>query len=154
MKFSEIVQKLGDTAVSNSLTSNKDCNPEITGVSAVDEAYFGTISYIDGAKFASQVEKTATSALILPTDQALQAQAQERGIAWIATSQPRLLFARAIALFYQPFRPEGEIHPSAVIHPSVQLGKDLYIGAHVVIQPGVKIGDEFAFIQCGDLSRL
>lgn len=139
MKFSEIVQKLGDAAASNSLTSNKDCNPEITGVSAVDEAFFGTISYIDGAKFAAQVEKTAASALILPADQALQAQA--RGIAWIATSQPRLLFAKAIALFYQPFRPEDEIHPSAVIHPSVQLGNNLYIGAHVVIQPGVKIGD-------------
>ena len=142
MKFSEIVQKLGDAAASNSLTSNKDCNPEITRVLAVDEASFGTISYIDGAKFASQVEKTAASALILPTDQALQAQAQKRGIAWIATSQPRLLFAKVIALFYQPFHPEGEIHPSAVIHPSVQLGKDLYISAHVVIQPRVKIGDE------------
>ena len=142
MKFSEIVQKLGDAAAFSSLTSNKDCNPEITEVSAVDEASFGTISYIDGAKFAAQVEKTAASALILPTDQTLQAQAQERGIAWIATSQPRLLFARAIALFYQPFRPEAEIHPTAVIHPSVQLGKDLYIGAYVVIQPRVKIGDE------------
>ncbi|MBW4639289.1 MAG: UDP-3-O-(3-hydroxymyristoyl)glucosamine N-acyltransferase [Gloeocapsa sp. UFS-A4-WI-NPMV-4B04] len=142
MKFSEIVQKLGDAAASNSLTSNKDCNPEIREVSAVDEASLGTISYIDGAKFAAQVGKTAASALILPADQALQAQAQEQGIAWIATSQPRLLFAKVIALFYQPFRPVGEIHPSAVIHPSVQLGKDLYIGAHVVIQPRVKIGDE------------
>lgn len=141
MKFSEIVQKLGNAAASNSLTSNKDCNPEITGMSAVDEASIGTISYIDGAKFAAQVEKTAASALILPCDQALQAQAQERGIAWIATSQPRLLFAKVIALFYQPFRPEGEIHPTAVIHPSVQLGNNLYIGAHVVIQPRVKIGD-------------
>lgn len=141
MKFSEIVQKLGDAAASNSLNSDKNSDLEITGVSAVDEAFLGTISYIDGAKFASQVEKTAASALILPVDQALQAQAQERGIAWIATSQPRLLFARAIALFYQPFHPEGEIHPSAVIHPSVQLGNNLYIGAHVVIQPGVKIGD-------------
>lgn len=141
MKFSEIVQKLGDAAASNSLTSNQDCNPEITEVSAVDEASPDTLSYIDGAKFAAQVKKTAATALILPADQTLQAQAQERGIAWIATSQPRLLFAKAIALFYQPFRPEGEIHPTAVIHPSVQLGKDLRIGAHVVIQPGVKIGD-------------
>lgn len=140
MKFSEIVDKLSDPANCNSL-NDKDGDPEITGVSAVEQASFGTISYIDGAKFASQVEKTGASALILPADQALQAQAQERGIAWIATSQPRLLFARAIALFYQPFRPESEIHPTAVIHPSVQLGKDLYIGAHVVIQPGVKIGD-------------
>lgn len=141
MKFSEIVQKLSDAATGNSLTSDKDNDLEIIGVAAVDEASFGTLSYIDGAKFAAQIQKTQASALILPTDEALQAQAQERGIAWIATSQPRLLFARAIALFYQPFHPAPQIHPTAVIDPTADLGNDLYIGAHVVIQAGVKIGN-------------
>jgi len=42
----------------------------------------------------------------------------------------------AIALFYQPFRPAPEIHPTAVIHPSTQLGNEVYIGARVVIQAG------------------
>lgn len=141
MKFSEIVEKIGESATYNSLTSNKDVNPEITGLAAVDRASPGTLSYIEGAKFAAQVGKTDASALILTQEEALQAQAQERGIAWIATTQPRLLFAQAIALFYQPFRPAAEIHPTAVIAPSAQLGKDLYIGAHVVIQAEVKIGD-------------
>ena len=141
MKFSEIVQKLGDAATCNSLTSSKNCDPEITGLAAVDKASPNTLSYIEGGKFAAAVGKTGASALILPQSEALQAQAQERGIAWIATSQSRLLFAQAIALFYQPFRPVPEIHPTAVIHPSAQLGNELYIGAHVVIQAGVKIGD-------------
>ena len=141
MKFSEILQNLGDAATCNSWTSNKDGDPEVTGVAAVAEASPGTLSYIEGAKFAAQVGETKASALILPFDEALQAQAQERGIAWIATSAPRLLFAQVIALFYQPFRPAPEIHPTAVIHPSATLGNDLYIGAHVVIQAGVKIGD-------------
>lgn len=141
MKFSEVVQKLGDGANHNSLTSNKDCNPEITGLAAVDQASSATLSYIEGAKFASEVGKTKASALILPLTEALQIEAQERGMAWIATSHPRLLFAQAINLFYQPFRPAPEIHPTAVIHPSAQLGSQLYIGAHVVIQAGVKIGD-------------
>jgi UDP-3-O-[3-hydroxymyristoyl] glucosamine N-acyltransferase len=141
MKFSEIVHKLGDTAASNSLSFNKDCDPEIAGLAAVYEASPGTISYIEGAKFAPYVGNTGASALILPSDEALQMQAQERGIAWIATSQPRLLFAQAIALFYQPFHPAPDIHPTAAIHPSVQLGDEVYIGAHVVIQAGVTIGD-------------
>lgn len=141
MKFSEIVHKLGDVANNNSLISNKDCDPEITQLAAVDEASCGTLSYIDGGKFAVYVGETGASALILPLDEALQALAQERGIAWIATSQPRLLFAQAIALLYQPFRPAPEIHPSAVIHPSVQLKDEIYVGAHVVIQAGAKIGD-------------
>ena len=141
MKFSEILQNLGDAATCNSWTSNKDGDPEVTGVAAVAEASPGTLSYIEGAKFAAQVGETKASALILPFDEALQAQAQERGIAWIATSAPRLLFAQVIALFYQPFRPAPEIHPTAVIHPLATVGNDLYIGAHVVIQAGVKIGD-------------
>jgi len=142
MKFSGLVEQLGDAAICNSLTSNKDLDPEITGLAAVDEAFPGTLSYIDGAKFAAQVGKTDASALIVYHDEALQTKAQARGIAWIAAQQPRLLFTQAINLFYQPFRPTAEIHPSAVIHPSVELGKELYIGANVVIQAGVKIGNQ------------
>lgn len=141
MKFSEIVQKLDDTANCSSLILNIDGDPEITGLAAVDQASPGTLSYIEGGKFAAQVRNTGASALIVPPDEALQAQAQERGIAWIATSAPRLLFARVIALFYQPFHPAPEIHPTSVIHPSATLGNDLYIGAHVVIQAGVRIGN-------------
>jgi UDP-3-O-[3-hydroxymyristoyl] glucosamine N-acyltransferase len=142
MKFSEIVEKLSDTAQSNSLSVNKDLDPEITGIAPVDEASISTLSYIEGVKFAAMLGKTAASALILPLDEALQAQATERGIAWIGASEPRLLFAKAIALFYKPFPPAPEIHPTAVIHPSAEVGKDVYIGPHVVIQAGVKIGDE------------
>jgi UDP-3-O-[3-hydroxymyristoyl] glucosamine N-acyltransferase len=141
MKFSEIVQKLGDNASCSSLILNTNNDPEITGLAAVDQAFPGTLSYIEGGKFVAQVRNTGASGLIVPQDEALQAQAQERGIAWIATSAPRLLFARVIALFYQPFHPAPEIHPTAVIHPSATLGNNLYIGAHVVIQAGVRIGD-------------
>ncbi len=138
MKFSEIVQKLGDIATKNSLPDN---DIELTGIAAIDEATANTISYIEGAKFASQIATTSASALILPLDAALQNRAQERGIAWICTSQPRLLFAQAIALFYQPYRPTPAIHPTAVIHPTAQIGKDVYIGAHAVIEADVHIGD-------------
>ncbi|WP_009631533.1 UDP-3-O-(3-hydroxymyristoyl)glucosamine N-acyltransferase [Synechocystis sp. PCC 7509] len=138
MKFSEIVQKLGDSATNNSLPEN---DVELTRVAAIDEATANTLSYIEGGKFASQVAKTSASALILPQNEALQAQAQERDIAWISTSEPRLLFAKVIALFYQPYRPMPGIHPTAVIHPTAQIGKDVYIGAHVVIEADVQIGD-------------
>ncbi len=140
MKFTELVQKLGST--SYNLTFYTEYDPEISGVAPVDEATSGTLSYIEGATFAGMVEKTSASALILPQDEVLQAQATSRGMAWMAASDPRLLFAEAIALFYQPFRPEPEIHPTAVIHPSAEIGQEVYIGPHVVIQSGVKIGNK------------
>ncbi|WP_066376538.1 UDP-3-O-(3-hydroxymyristoyl)glucosamine N-acyltransferase [Anabaena sp. CA = ATCC 33047] len=142
MKFSEIVNLFGDIATDNSLTISQNQDPEITGIAAIDEATSGNISYVEGAKFASFIAKTNASALILPPDKTLQAQAQERGIAWIATSEPRLLFAKAIALFYQPYHPTPEIHPTAVIHPTAKIGKNVYIGPHAVIQQGVEIAND------------
>ncbi|ACK65571.1 UDP-3-O-(3-hydroxymyristoyl) glucosamine N-acyltransferase [Rippkaea orientalis PCC 8801] len=141
MKFNEISEKLSPLVTNSSLTTHPDLNPDITAVAAVDEAVTGQLSYIEGGKFAAMVQKTAASALILPRDEALQAQATEKDIAWITTPEPRLLFAHAIKLFYQPFHPSPGIHPTAVIDSSVKLGKDIYIGPHVVIEQGVTIGD-------------
>jgi len=138
MLFDRIVEKLGDAVERHSITN---VNPEITGPAAIDKAQPGTISYIEGAKFAAMVSQTAASALILPLEESLLLTATERGIAWVATKQPRLLFAKAIALFYQPFQPAPGIHPTAVIDPAVVLGEDVSIGSHVVIEGGVKIGD-------------
>ncbi|MEH1831342.1 MAG: UDP-3-O-(3-hydroxymyristoyl)glucosamine N-acyltransferase [Nostoc sp.] len=141
MKFSEILSQFGDTATNHSLTSNPDHDPEITGVAAIDEASNGTLSYVEGAKFGSLIAKSNASALILPQDEKLQVVAQQNGIAWLATPDPRLLFAKAIALFYQPYRPTPEIHPTAVIHSTAKVGSDVYIGPHAVIQQGVEIGN-------------
>ncbi|NJR50866.1 MAG: UDP-3-O-(3-hydroxymyristoyl)glucosamine N-acyltransferase [Leptolyngbyaceae cyanobacterium CSU_1_3] len=141
MKVSEIVEKLSASVVSHSLTIAPQNDPDITGVAAIDEATAGTLSYADGQKFGSQVDTTAASVLILPPDAGLQARADERGIPWIATRQPRLMFAQAIALFYQPFKPAPAIHPTAVIDPTAQIGVEVAIGAHVVIQANTQIGD-------------
>ena len=141
MQFQEIVAKLGKPAKSNSLQQDRDLNPEIVGVAAIDEAQPGSLSYVEGGKFSALVASTKANALILPIDEALQIQALTRNIAWIATSQPRLLFAKAIALYYQPFVPDPSIHPNAIIDPNTTIGQDVYIGANVVIAKGVTIGD-------------
>ncbi len=140
MKFSVIAQSLGLTDQS-SLSTFPDRDPDITAIAAVQSAPAGTLSYIEGDKFGHHLGTTQATALILPKQAALQAQANERGIAWISVADPRLGFARAIALFYQPFRLPPGIHPTAVIDTSVQLGEAVAIGAHVVIQPGAKIGN-------------
>jgi UDP-3-O-[3-hydroxymyristoyl] glucosamine N-acyltransferase len=141
MKFSDLVQQLG---IDNhhSLIVKPGCDPDLTGVEQIEQARSGTLSYIEGAKFAAYLTTTPASALVLPLDAELQSIATDRGIAWVAAAQPRKLLAEIIALFYQPFRLAPEIHPTAVIHPSVQLGEGVAIGAHVVIQADVTIGDE------------
>ncbi|MBE9142531.1 UDP-3-O-(3-hydroxymyristoyl)glucosamine N-acyltransferase [Planktothrix mougeotii] len=142
MKFSELVEKLNSGITGHSLTHNPCLDPDIHGVAAVDKATSGTLSYIEGLKFASFAQQSAASALILPVDEALQTQATDRGLAWVAGENPRAIFATAIALFYQPYQPQPSIHPSAVIDASANIGSEVYIGPHVVIQAGVTIGNQ------------
>lgn len=140
MKFSAIAEKIGLTQAS-SLETNPSHDPEITTVAAVDQAMVGSLSYVEGDKFAAFVATTGASALILPQNEALQTQATAGGIAWLSTADPRLGFARAIALFYTPYQPAPGIHPTAVIDPSAICGQNISIGAHAVVQAGVTLGD-------------
>jgi UDP-3-O-[3-hydroxymyristoyl] glucosamine N-acyltransferase len=141
MQFSELIIKLGSAVTASSADRDRQRNPILTGLAPIEAAATGTISYIEGDKFAKFVDTTAASALILPMNAAIQIQADDRGIAWLAASEPRLLFAQVIKLFYQPCRLPAGIHPSAIVEPDVELGEDVAIGAHVVIQSGVKIGN-------------
>lgn len=140
MKFSDLISKLSPQV--HSLTSNPQLDPELNTVMPVDQASANSLSYIEGEKFAKMVAKTTASALILPLDTTLQNEANSRGIAWLSTPYPRLTFAQAINLFYQPFAPERKIHPTAIIADDVKLGSNVAIGANVVIESGVTIGDD------------
>jgi UDP-3-O-[3-hydroxymyristoyl] glucosamine N-acyltransferase len=141
MKFSEIVQKLANLLSETPAVSIGE-DPDISGVAAIKEAGPGTLSYIEGPKFSDCLGVSAATAVILPMDTQLQQQASSRGMAWIATTQPRLLFAQAIALFYQPFRLSPGIHPTASIHPDAILGENVAIGAFVSVAAGVKIAND------------
>ena len=139
VKFSDILPALQPMATS--LTARPDRDPELTQVAAIDAAAAEALSYIEGDKFAPFLETTSAGALILPNDAALQQQADHRQIPWLSVSYPRLAFAQAIALFYQPYQPAPGIHPTAVIHPTATLGEQVSIGAHVVVEAQATIGD-------------
>lgn len=141
LRFSELVQKLGLPRSQTSLDVMPMLEPMLQGVAAIDLAVVGNLSFIEGEQFAKQLPQTQASALILPPDRSLQDLASARHIAWIVAPQPRLLFAQAIALFYQPFAPAVGIHPTAVIDPTSQIGTGVSISAQVVIQAGVQLGD-------------
>lgn len=143
MKFSEIVTALGDEVTGSSLAAagSQDGARELTALAAVQDATNEALSYVEGSKFAEHIATTQAGALVLASDEALQEKAKARGIPWVSVKHPRLVFARAIALFYQPFQLPPGIHPTAVIDPTATIGKDAAIGAHVVIQGNVAIGD-------------
>ena len=93
MKFSDLLQTLGIDH-HHSLIAKPGCNPEIVGIAPVKAARSGTLSYVEGSKFAAAIDTTGASALILPLDETLQAKATDRQIAWVSVPDPKLLFAK------------------------------------------------------------
>jgi UDP-3-O-[3-hydroxymyristoyl] glucosamine N-acyltransferase len=141
MNFQELVRRLDLSETQTSLGESPALNPELQGVAAIQQASKGTVSFVESSAFAHWVLGTHASVLILLQKLDLTQVASDRGIAWIVTENPRLLFAQVLALFYQPWQPDPVIHPTAAIDSTVKLGMGVSIGAHVVIQPNVKLGD-------------
>lgn len=142
MKLSELIEQLAISPSANSLADDPQNDPTLIGVAALDKAQSGMLSFVEGARWAHQVQTTQASVLILPRDPALQAQAAARRIAWILADQPRYLFACAIACFYHPWQLPPEQHSTAVTDATVLLGENVGIGAHAVIHAGVILGNE------------
>ncbi|MFZ9739340.1 MAG: UDP-3-O-(3-hydroxymyristoyl)glucosamine N-acyltransferase [Prochlorotrichaceae cyanobacterium] len=117
-------------------------NPILTTIAPVETATAGSLTFVERGKPLALLETTQASAVLLPQDAAMQQIARDRGLAWIASPQPKLLFARAVPLFYQPQRPPLGIHPTAIVDPTAQVGERVSIGAYVVIGPEAVLEDE------------
>lgn len=150
MKLSEIARRLdcelrGDGAV------------EILRVIGIEKAGPGDLTFVSNRKYAHYLKSTGASAVILTPE------TPELPIPSLRTSNPYLAFARSIEFFYRPLKPAPGIDPTAVIHPTARVGRNASIGAHVVLQEGVEIGNDvtlhpnctvYAHAQIGDGSTL
>jgi len=104
MKFSELVQKLGEAAAC-SLTSNNDCDPEITGWQLLSKQ--PGYSQLHRGENLLLLWRRPMRVLDFAAAGNATGASTRAGIAWITT--PNAIFVAQIALFYQPFRPAPEI---------------------------------------------
>lgn len=109
-----------------------DAKIEISGVSTIERAQPGEITFLANPKYAPKVKSTRASAVI--------AAEPVPNLATLVSSNPYYGFARALALFYQPPRPAPGIHPSAAIAPTAKIGANASIGAYAVIGELTTIG--------------
>ncbi|MGH9583791.1 MAG: UDP-3-O-(3-hydroxymyristoyl)glucosamine N-acyltransferase [Bryobacteraceae bacterium] len=126
---------------------------EISGVSTIEHAGPGEITFLANPKYAPKVKSTRASAIIAPEPIA--------NVPTLVSSNPYYDFARALALYYQPPRAAAGVHPSASIAPTAHIGPNASIGpyavvgertviganavlhSHAVIYEGCAIGDDF-----------
>lgn len=127
----------------------------IRGVAGIEQAGPDQLTFLANPKYAHKVKHSRAGAILV--SQPLR----DLPIVSVVSSNPYLDFARALALFYQPPRPEPGIHPLAFIHETAQVGENASIGPfacvgrnariggnavlhpHVVIYEGAEIGDDF-----------
>jgi len=128
--------KLADIATAlDARIDNASPNTEITGVSGIEQAAQGQLTFVSNPKYNTAAKTTKASAVIV----AENFPAIKAGM--LRSKNPYLAWAKAIELFYQPPSYAPGIHPTAVVHPKAKLGKNAHIGPYVVIDEDVVIGD-------------
>lgn len=112
-----------------------DPNLEILGVDRIETATPRMLTFLANRKYLSKLKETKAGAVIVDY------QIEGNGRNLLRHKNPYLTYARALELFYAPYRPTPSISPQGFISPSARLGKDVYVGPFVFIDDDVEIGD-------------
>ncbi|MBM3250248.1 MAG: UDP-3-O-(3-hydroxymyristoyl)glucosamine N-acyltransferase [Candidatus Omnitrophica bacterium] len=108
----------------------------INGVAGIKEAVRGEITFVANPKYLPLIENTRASCVIVGRD----CDTPKRPV--IRVENPSLAFAKTVSMFSpgETTHPRG-IHPAAIVGKDVTLGKNVSLGPYVVVEDGVKIGD-------------
>src|ERR1700693_5831945 len=104
MKLSDMPKAL-DTRLDNASPDT-----EITGVSGIEQAAPGQLTFVSNPKYNAAAKTTKASAAIVAEDFPVISTGMLR------SQNPYLAWAKAIELFYQPPRYAPGIHSTAAVH--------------------------------------
>ncbi len=145
----ELAEKLGCEL------SGGDSETLITGVSTIERAQPGEVTFLANLKYAPRVRSTRASAVIAAGE------IKDVPAATLISANPYYDYARTLAFYYSALKPANGIHPTAciaetarvglnpAIGPYVVIGQNTIVGAnavlhaHAVIYEGCTIGDDF-----------
>ena len=108
---------------------------EIAGVSGIDEAKEGDITFLSSKKYLRNLATCRASCLIVKDP------ISGLGIAQLRVSNPYLAFAKLLEYFYvKPIRPTG-ISKDAIVSAGAKIGKNVSVFPFSYISDSVSIGD-------------
>jgi len=135
MKFTaeQIAGMLEGTVEGNS-------SAEVSGLSKIEEGKAGTLTFLANPKYISHIYSTGASIAIVSNDFVAE-QALPETLTLIRVADAYGSFAKLLEAYSQFKRPRPGIHASAVIDSTVVIGENVHIGAGVVLEAGVSIGN-------------
>ena len=113
-------------------------DPVVTGVSPIEEAGPGQVTFLSNPKYNRFARESKASAIVAK-DRVEGARAL-----FLLSDNPYYTFACVMEMFHPPRRPAAGVSPLASIHPGAQIGKDVSIGPYAVVAEGAGIGDRTA----------
>ncbi|WP_263372340.1 UDP-3-O-(3-hydroxymyristoyl)glucosamine N-acyltransferase [Granulicella cerasi] len=150
MKLSELARHLGAELVPADAGAR-----EITDVAGIEEAQAHHLTFVANPKYAGLAKTTNAGAILV------EPSFPETPVPTLRVQNPYLAFAQAIEVFHPaPVYAEG-VHATAVVHSTATIGERAHLGAyvvvgencvvgddavllpHVVLYPGVKVGQRF-----------
>lgn len=112
-----------------------DPNFEILGVDRIETASPRMLTFLANRKYIAKLKETKAGAVIVDY------QVEGNGRNLLRNANPYLTYARALELFYKPYRPAPSVSTDASISSSARIGRDVYIGPYVFVDDEVEIGD-------------
>ncbi|MFZ6016915.1 MAG: UDP-3-O-(3-hydroxymyristoyl)glucosamine N-acyltransferase [Nitrospirota bacterium] len=128
MKLKELASLLNGEVIG-------DPDIEITGISGINEAQEGDITFISAKRYIKDLRGCSASCVIV------KEQIVDINITQLKVSNPYLAFAKLLEYFYvKPQKPIG-ISKGAIVSDTAEIGKDVSIFPFSYISDGVFIGD-------------
>lgn len=109
---------------------------EVEAVTGLGEAAPGSVVFAENKRHLELAESSPALAVIVPPDLG------ESPKPLLIAANPRLGFARALALIHPPARLSPGIHPTARIGEGVVIGEGVAVGAYAVVEDRARIGDD------------
>ena len=133
MRLSEVARKLGCRLEGAS-------EVEIRGVSGIEHAEPGQITFLANRRYFPLLKATRASAVLVEDGVALERDSSSPPLAALRSANPYLAFAHALELFYGPPRYAPGIHSTAIIAKSARIGEGAHIGPYCCIDEEAVIG--------------
>jgi len=117
-------------------TVEGDGSVRIRGLSSLEEAGPGDLSFYGNPRYRKELGTTRASAVLIPPGEPMT----RAGVAWIRVPSPHLAFARLLSLFHPVDRPVPGVHPRAEVHHSARVDPTATVMALAVVDAGAEVG--------------